>query len=158
MLSMREAFGHASANDQESTHRAISEAQQHFERIREGDDDPAWVEYFDHTKLTVDTGIALGQLGDATAAEPLIAEALRAEPTTNLRGRAFHSFWLARTQLQRRQVELACATAMEALDLAAVIESPRVVAHLHEFRHLLRPYRANPSVATLADRITSAAS
>ncbi|MFE4397097.1 MULTISPECIES: hypothetical protein [Streptomycetaceae] len=157
MLSMREAFGHASAHDQASTHRAITEAQQHFERIREGDDDPAWVEYFDRTKLTVDTGIALGQLGDATAAEPLIAEALRAEPTTNLRGRAFHSFWLARTQLQQRQVELACATATEAADLAAVVESPRVVAHLQEFRHLLRPYRANASVATLADRITSAA-
>ncbi|MFE4977295.1 hypothetical protein ACFRAR_34955 [Kitasatospora sp. NPDC056651] len=157
MLSMREAFGHASAHDQESTHRAIAEAHQHFERIREADDDPVWVEYFDRTKLTVDTGIALSQLGDATAAEPLIAEALRAELTANLRGRAFHSFWLARTQLQRRQVELACSTATEALDLAAVIDSPRVGSHLQEFRHLLEPYRANALVAMLVERITCAA-
>ncbi|MFJ9842034.1 hypothetical protein ACIRYZ_16460 [Kitasatospora sp. NPDC101155] len=158
MLSMREAFGHASAHDREATHEAIGEAQQHFERIAPGDDDPVWVQYFDKTKLTVDTGIALGQLGDTRAAEPLIAEALRAEPTTNLRGRAFHTFWLARTQLQGRKVELACATAGRALDLAAIVESPRVVAHLQEFRQSLRAYRHAPAAVELVSRISELAS
>ncbi|MDH6137669.1 tetratricopeptide (TPR) repeat protein [Kitasatospora sp. MAA4] len=153
MLSMREAFGHASAQDQEATHRALGEALHQFERIDPADDDPAWVRYFDRTKLTVDTGIALGQLGDASAAEPLIAEALQAEPTTNLRGRAFHTFWLARTQLQRREVELACATAGKALDLAAVVESPRVLAHLREFRTSLGSHRNARAAAALASRI-----
>ncbi|MER6359479.1 hypothetical protein [Kitasatospora sp. NPDC001527] len=157
MLSMREAFGHASAHDQEATHRAITRAHDHFERISTTDDDPAWIQYFDHTKLTVDTGIALGQLGDATAAEPLIAEALRTEPTTNLRGRAFHSFWLARTHLQRQELELACTTATAALDLAAAVESPRVVTHLQEFRQLLKPYRGHTQAEELVDRITGSA-
>ncbi|MFD0272736.1 hypothetical protein ACFVHB_02355 [Kitasatospora sp. NPDC127111] len=157
MLHMREAFGHASAHDHEATYEAINEAQRHFGRIATSDDDPAWVQYFDHTKLTVDTGIALGQLGDATAAEPLIAEALRTEPTTNLRGRAFHTFWLARTQLQGRKVELACTTAAQALDLAAIVESPRVIAHLREFRQLLRPYRHTPAAAELTSRISDLA-
>jgi hypothetical protein len=92
MLFMREAFGHASAQDIEATHDAIEDAQRHFDRVAPGDDDPSWVRYFDRTKLTVDTGIALGQLGDAAAAEPLIAEGLRSEATMNLRGRAFHTF------------------------------------------------------------------
>ncbi|QKW21103.1 hypothetical protein HUT16_20400 [Kitasatospora sp. NA04385] len=153
MLSMREAFGHASARDHEATHQAIGEAHHYFERIGEADDDPAWVQYFDRTKLTVDTGIALGQLGDADAAEPLIADALTAEPTTNLRGRAFHTFWLARTQLQRRKVELACATVGEALDLATIVESPRVIAHLQEFRHLLEPYSDATAVRNVVTRI-----
>ncbi|MFD7903095.1 hypothetical protein ACFV4G_12700 [Kitasatospora sp. NPDC059747] len=157
MLHMREAFGHASAHDQGATHEAIREAQHHFGRIAPTDDDPAWVQYFDQTKLTVDTGIALGQLGDATAAEPLIAEALRTEPTTNLRGRAFHTFWLARTQLQCRRVELACATAGQALDLAAIVESPRVAAHLREFRQLLRPHHRTPAAVELAGRIAELA-
>ncbi|WP_327679883.1 hypothetical protein [Kitasatospora sp. NBC_00458] len=154
MLYMREAFGHASAHDQAATYEAIGEAQHHFGRIAPSDDDPAWLQYFDHTKLTVDTGIALGQLGDATAAEPLIAEALRAEPTANLRGRAFHTFWLARTQLQGLKVELACTTAGQALDLAAIVESPRVVAHLREFRRSLKPYRHTPAAMELVSRIT----
>ncbi|GAA2105163.1 hypothetical protein GCM10009759_42020 [Kitasatospora saccharophila] len=153
MLSMREAFGHASAHDQEATHQAIEDARRHFDRIDSADDDPAWVQYFNRTKLTVDTGIALGQLGDAAAAEPLIEEALRSEPSANLRGRAFHSFWLARTQLQRRQVELACTTAGGALSLATEVASPRVLAHLQEFRHQLTPYRSTRPAAELSARI-----
>jgi tetratricopeptide (TPR) repeat protein len=153
MLSMREAFGHASADDREATHQAIDDARRHFDRIGQADDDPTWVQYFDRTKLIVDTGIALGQLGDAVAAEPLIEEALRSEPSANLRGRAFHSFWLARTQLQRRQIELACTTAENALVLAFEVASPRVFAHLQEFRQSLTPYRSARPVAELSARI-----
>ncbi|MEY9847853.1 hypothetical protein [Streptacidiphilus sp. MAP5-3] len=52
MLSMREAFGHASARDQGATHQAIEDAHHHFNRINAGDDDPAWVQYFDRTRST----------------------------------------------------------------------------------------------------------
>lgn len=153
MLHVREAFGHASARDRPATHAAIAEAQSQFERVGSADDDPPWVSYFDRTKLTVDIGIALGQLGDAGAAEPLIAEALRDEPETNLRGRAFHSFWLARTQLQRGQVEEACRAAHGALNLSETIDSPRVTSHLRDFRHLLMPFRTFRPVAELDVRL-----
>lgn len=157
MLSIREAFGHASAHDRPATHTAITEAQRHFGRVRPADDDPPWVTYFDRTKLTVDIGIALGQLGDVGAAEPLITEALGSEPETNLRGRAFHTFWLARTQLQRGQVEAACRTAGDALNLSATVDSPRVTAHLREFRHLLTPFRSFRPVAELDARLLEVA-
>jgi hypothetical protein len=157
MLSIREAFGHASAHDRPATHTAIAEAQRHFERVGPTDEDPPWVRYFDQTKLTMDMGIALGQLGDVDAAEPLIAQALRREPETNLRGRAFHSFWLARTQLQRGQVEAACVTASDALHLSTTVDSPRVTAHWQEFRHLLTPFRSFRPVAELDARLKQAA-
>ncbi|MFC4033688.1 hypothetical protein ACFO3J_19690 [Streptomyces polygonati] len=157
MLSIREAFGHASAHDRPATHTAITVAQRHFGYVRPTDDDPPWVRYFDRTKLTVDIGIALGQLGDAGSAEPLIAEALRSEPETNLRGRAFHSFWLARTQLQRGHIEAACRTASDALNLSTTVDSPRVTAHLQEFRQLLTPFRSFRPVAELDARLMGAA-
>jgi tetratricopeptide (TPR) repeat protein len=157
MLSIREAFGHASAHDRPATHAAIGEAQRHFEQVSPADDDPTWVRYFDRTKLTVDIGIALGQLGDAGAAEPLITEALRSEPETNLRGRAFHSFWLARTQMQRGNVDAACKTADDALNLSTTVNSPRVAAHLQEFRRLLTPFRSSRPVAELDARLAEAA-
>ncbi|MFF7155289.1 hypothetical protein [Streptomyces sp. NPDC008139] len=157
MLYVREAFGHASARDRPATHAAIVEAQLQFGRVGFADDDPPWVNYFDRTKLTVDIGIALGQLGDAGAAEPLIAEALRDEPETNLRGRAFHSFWLARTQLQRGQVEEACRAANDALNLSTTVDSPRVTSHLRDFRHLLTPFRTFQPVAELDARLAETA-
>lgn len=157
MLYVREAFGHASARDRPAAHAAIAEAQLQFGRVGSADDDPPWVSYFDRTKLTVDIGIALGQLGNVSAAEPLITEALRDEAETNLRGRAFHSFWLARIQLQRGQVEEACRAASDALNLSATVDSPRVTAHLRDFRHLLTPFRTFRPVAELDARLAGTA-
>ncbi|MFC4035043.1 hypothetical protein ACFO3J_26750 [Streptomyces polygonati] len=76
---------------------------------------------------------------------------LQGEPETNLRGRPFHSFWLARAQLQRGQVEPAC------VNQSATVDSPRVTAHWQEFRHLLTPFRSSRPVAELDARLLQAA-
>ncbi len=133
MLSIREAFAHATLGNRDSTHRAIGEAHRHFGAIRTGDVDPSWVTYFDEPKLIVDTGIAHGRLGEAATAEPLIADALRRENHANQRGRAFHSFWLARTQLDQGKLDQACRTATQALESASAVASERVTGHLREF-------------------------
>ncbi|MCX5157061.1 hypothetical protein OG914_24070 [Streptomyces sp. NBC_00291] len=153
MLAMREAFAHAALGDRKATHTAISEAHSQFERIHEGDPDPAWVTYFDEPKLIVDTGIAHGRLGEAAIAEPLIADALAREDPANQRGRAFHAFWLARTQLQRGKLDQACHTAMEALVPAAAVSSERVTGHLREFYEQLAPYREVPAAVAFEARL-----
>ncbi|MEU2021963.1 hypothetical protein ABZ565_07340 [Streptomyces sp. NPDC016469] len=153
MLAMREAFAHATLGNHSATHTAISEAHTQFGRISTGDPDPAWVAYFDETKLIVDTGIAHGRLGEAALAEPLIADALRREHRTNHRGRAFHAFWLARTQLQRGKLDEACHTAMDALAPAAAVSSQRVGGHLREFYEQLGPYRREPAAVAFESRL-----
>ncbi|MEU3958595.1 hypothetical protein AB0F42_01925 [Streptomyces buecherae] len=86
----------------------------------------------------MDTGIARARLGEAAAAEPLIAAALRREPD-NHRGRAVHGFWLAITQLRRGNVDQACDAATQALGTAAVVGSERITGHLREFHQRLCP-------------------
>ncbi|MFJ8539203.1 hypothetical protein [Streptomyces sp. NPDC093591] len=153
MLSMREAFAHATLGNRDSTHQAIGEAHRHFERIRVSDPDPSWVSYFDETKLIVDTGIAHGRLGEAATAEPLIADALRREARTNQRGRAFHSFWLARTQLDQGKLDQACHTATQALEPASAVASERVSGHLREFYDQLAPHRHEPVALAFEARL-----
>ncbi|MGW9041188.1 hypothetical protein ACWGQL_01270 [Streptomyces lydicus] len=153
MLAMREAFAHASLGSRAATHTAISEAHRQFELIRTDDPDPAWVSYFDEPKLIVDTGIAHGQLGEATAAEPLIADAVRREHGTNQRGRAFHAIWLARTQLQQGKLDQACHTATEALEPASAVASERLAGHLREFYGQLTPYRGEPVTTAFEARL-----
>ncbi|MFJ3631647.1 helix-turn-helix domain-containing protein [Streptomyces sp. NPDC090112] len=145
MLAMREAFAHATLGDRTATHAAISEAHSQYGRIKAGDPDPAWVTYFDEPKLIVDTGIAHGRLDEASIAEPLIADALEREDPANQRGRAFHAFWLARTQLRRGKLDQACHTAIEALVPAAAVSSERLTGHLREFYEQLAPYREVPA-------------
>ncbi|MET7933871.1 hypothetical protein [Streptomyces sp. NPDC005322] len=156
MLAMREAFAHATLGNHSATHSAISEAHTRFGRISTDDPDPAWVTYFDETKLVVDTGIAHGRLGEAVLAEPLIADALRREHQTNHRGRAFHAFWLARTQLQRGKLDEACHTAMDALVPAAAVSSQRVAGHLREFYEQLEPFRREPAAVAFESRLREA--
>lgn len=153
MLAMREAFAHAALGDKRAAHTAISEAHSQFERIRPGDPDPAWVAYFDEPKLIVDTGIAHGRLGEAAIAEPLIADALEREDQSNQRGRAFHAFWLARTQLQRGKVDQACHTATQALVPASAVTSERVAGHLREFYEQLAPHREVPAAVAFEARL-----
>ncbi|MFD9908833.1 helix-turn-helix domain-containing protein [Streptomyces sp. NPDC059063] len=153
MLSMREAFAHATLGNTTATHAAIAEAHQQFGQIQRGDADPAWVAYFDEPKLIVDTGIAHGRLGEAATAEPLIADALRREGGTNRRGRAFHAFWLARTQLQRGKLDQACQTATEALESASAVASRRVTGHLREFYDQLGPHQREPVAVAFEARL-----
>lgn len=147
MLSMREAFAHAAIGDRTATHGTISQAHRHFEKASDTDSDPAWVAYFNESKLVVDTGIAHSQLGESKSAERLISQGLNHENDNNHRGRAFHTFWLARTQLQRGELEQACRTATAALEPASVVASERVAGHLKEFRRQLAPFRHRAPVA-----------
>jgi hypothetical protein len=149
MLHLREAFAHAALRDASSCHQAIDRSREAFELARGQEDTaPVWVRYFDETKLLVDTGIALARLGEASRAEPLIAEGLRREHGSQQRGRAFHAFWLASTQLKQGKLDAACRSAGIALDLAATIDSPRVAGHVREFHGHLAPYaRETPVIA-----------
>jgi tetratricopeptide (TPR) repeat protein len=154
MLHMREAFAHATLRDAFACHQSIDRSRDAYERARgHGDEAPAWVSYFDETKLIVDTGIALARLGEAPRAEPLIAEGLRREKTTQQRGRAFHAFWLATTQLQQGKLNDACHSAGLALDLTASIDSPRVAGHVQEFQRRLGPYAREAPVIAFEQRM-----
>ncbi|MFE6691475.1 hypothetical protein ACFVFQ_34015 [Streptomyces sp. NPDC057743] len=153
MLSMREAFAHATVGSRTATHAAISEAHRQFERIDTSDPDPAWVTYFDEPKLLVDTGIAHGRLGEAATAEPLIAAAMRRESSANRRGRAFHGFWLARTQLNLGKLEQACHSATGALECTSAVASERLASHLKEFHGQLAAYRQKPAVVAFEARL-----
>ncbi|NIY67109.1 hypothetical protein [Streptomyces malaysiensis] len=154
MLYMREAFAHATLRDASACHQAIDRSRDSFERARgRTDEAPSWARYFDETKLIIDTGIALARLGEAPRAEPLIAEGLRREASAQQRGRALHAFWLASTQLEQGKLGDACYSAELALDLSAVIDSPRVAGHIHEFHRRLAPYAREAPVIRFEQRM-----
>jgi tetratricopeptide (TPR) repeat protein len=156
MLQIREAFAHAVLRDPAACHRAIDRANSAFARSSAEDDAPAWVRYFDETKLIVDTGIALARLGEVQRAEPLITEGLRRERAEQQRGRAFHAFWLAHVQLQQRKLDQACHSATVALELARAIDSPRVAGHVRDFQRQLAPYARETSVVAFEARMREA--
>jgi tetratricopeptide (TPR) repeat protein len=154
MLAMREAFAHAAIGDASGCHVVLATAHRMFEKIQPGDEDPAWIAYFDEVKLLADTGIARGRLGEHATAERLIGEALSQEAPTHRRTRAFHAFWLATAQLQQGDLDEACHHASEALSLAVQVDSPRIAEHVREFRTMLAPYDREKPAKEFRARLT----
>jgi hypothetical protein len=155
MLHMREAFAQATLRNSADCHRSIARAHRYFERA-DPSTAPRWVRYFDETKLIVDTGIALAQLGEHGKAEPLIAEGLRREDSDQVRGRAFHAFWLAPTQLRNGDLGQSCSTASMALDLATNVDSPRIVGHVREFHARLADHTREAPVLAFEAKMREA--
>lgn len=157
MLHLREAFAHAALRDAQACHQAVDRSRVQYERSRGHEAEaPDWVQYFDETKLLVDTGIAYARLGEPARAEPLIAEGLRRENTDQQRGRAFHAYWLASAQLQLGKLDEACTSASLALDLAAAIDSPRVSGHVQELHRRMLPYAREAPVLAFEQRMREA--
>lgn len=157
MLHLREAFAHAALRDAQACHQAVDRSRAQYERSRGHEAEaPDWVQYFDETKLLVDTGIAYARLGEPARAEPFIAEGLRRENTDQQRGRAFHAYWLASAQLQLGKLDEACTSAGLALDLAAAIDSPRVSGHVQELHRRMLPYAREAPVLAFEQRMREA--
>lgn len=157
MLHLREAFAHAALRDAQACHQAVDRSRVQYERSCGHEAEaPDWVQYFDETKLLVDTGIAYARLGEPARAEPLIAEGLRREDADQQRGRAFHAYWLASAQLQLGKLDEACASASLALDLAADIDSPRVSGHVQELHRRMLPYAREAPVLAFEQRMREA--
>lgn len=147
MLSMREAFAHAVLKDSGACHRALADSHRSFQSAGDDDRDPPWALYFDETKLTVDTGIARGQLGEHRPAGELIGQALVREDEGNTRVRAFHQLWLATTHFQAGDLEQACRVAEQATRSAGHLDSLRISDHIDGFRTLVLPMSAEKPVA-----------
>ncbi|MFE3586539.1 helix-turn-helix domain-containing protein [Streptomyces niveus] len=157
MLHLREAFAHASLRDAEACRQAVDRSRDQYERSRGHEAEaPDWVQYFDETKLLVDTGIAYARLGEPAPAEPLITEGLRRENADQQRGRALHAYWLATAQLKLGKLDEACTSAGLALDLTATIDSPRVSGHVRELHRRLLPYAREAPVLAFEQRMRDA--
>jgi tetratricopeptide (TPR) repeat protein len=147
ILSMREAFAHAVLKDSAACHRALAASHSSFKTAGDDDGDPPWARYFNETKLTVDTGIARGQLGENRQAGELIGQALAQEDESSTRVRAFHQLWLATTHFRAGELAEACRIAEQATRSAGHLDSLRIADHIDGFRALVLPRRAETPVA-----------
>jgi tetratricopeptide (TPR) repeat protein len=147
ILSMREAFAHAVLKDSAACHRALADSHRSFKAAGDDDRDPPWARYFNETKLTVDTGIARGQLGEHRQAGELIGKALDQEDEQSTRIRAFHQLWLATTHFQAGELGEACRVAEQATRAAGHLDSLRITDHIDSFCALVLPKSAEKPVA-----------
>ena len=120
-------------------------------------DDPEWVYWFDHSELLGAQASTHLDLHQPDRAEAVFIEAASRFPADRVRT---HTLFLARradAQWRQNDVERACATAHQALDLTETISSHRAAGPLSDLADTMASTSTLPAVRDLRERVAALA-
>ncbi|MBI3685719.1 MAG: helix-turn-helix domain-containing protein [Actinobacteria bacterium] len=145
MLETRLARAHAKLGNRPESLAALGEAQEAYGRAGAADE-PLWISYVDEIEVNAQAGACYLDLGLHTQAGAALARAialLKARRPERVRDHVHYLSRLAKCRLLAGEVEHACQTGMEALDLALTIGPSRVVERIGEFDAALASVNTN---------------
>jgi tetratricopeptide (TPR) repeat protein len=146
-----EAHGLALVNDIRGCLAALRESEEAF-AAAENRERPEWLAYFDGAYLAAKFGRCFRDLGRPVEAERFARRSLDMIDGYE-RGRLFNLVLLASVLADQRKVEEACEIGSVALRVAFTVRSARTDADLIDLSHRLAPFRAEPVVQTLNEKI-----
>ncbi|MGW2558290.1 transcriptional regulator [Streptomyces sp. NPDC001514] len=154
MFYAAEARGHALLGDARTCHEVAGRALAALDRADpESGDDPAWIAHFDHAYLADELAHCHRDLGEADVAARHAADSLAGHPESRARRRAIGLVLLASAQVQQREVEAACRTGTQAVELLGTLRSSRGAEYLEDLQHRLEPYGNEPVVREFGARV-----
>ncbi|GAA2271044.1 hypothetical protein GCM10010145_01900 [Streptomyces ruber] len=154
MFYAAEARGHALMGDAKATQQAAGRAVEALEGAdAKSGDDPVWIRHFDEAYLADELAHCHRDLGQATAAARRAEEALAGHPESRARRRAIGLVLLATAQVQQRDVEQACHTGLQAVELLGTVRSGRGADYLEDFQQRLEPFRDEAVVREFGARL-----
>jgi tetratricopeptide (TPR) repeat protein len=129
----------------------LADAVRHFD-LRCPDDDPEWIRYFDAAELGAELGHCLRDLGRSREAVAHL-EAQLIDPTAPVRSDVFVTMVRADAYAAMGELEQACATALQALEIGRSLKSERPKDYIREFRARLLPHRQQSHVRAFAQQV-----
>ena len=138
-----EAHAHAANKDALACTSALNAAEKAFAQSKDGG--PAWLSYFDEAYMAAKFGHCFKELRDGPQAEHFAKRSLDMVDGYT-RGRTFNVLLLANAHLQQRDLDAACATGNQALDLAAGLRSARTIRYMRDLRRRMSAFGNQPNV------------
>ncbi|AXI78141.1 transcriptional regulator [Peterkaempfera bronchialis] len=151
MFYAAEARGHALLGDDRACRLVAARAVDAMEHSRP-DEDPDWIAHFDEAYLADELAHCHRDLEQARPAERQARTALEHHPESRVRRRAVDLVLLATAHLQQREVEQACDTGAQAVELLSGLRSQRGEEYLEDFRRRLEPFREQRAVREFHER------
>jgi hypothetical protein len=134
-----EARLHARLGDTSACERALSLASRAFDRSDPAHD-PEWIANANEAYLAGQFGNCYVDLGRPVEAEPYLRSALAGYRPDYVRRRAMATALMARSDLERGELEQACLVGVEAIDLAVRLKSRRALAGISDLQQRLEPH------------------
>jgi hypothetical protein len=129
---------------------ALNAAEQAFERSGTADT-PQWLSYFDEAYMAAKFGHCFRELGQGDKAEYFARRSLDMVDGY-VRGRTFNVVLLANAQLQQQDLDAACDTGNQALDLGAGLQSARTIKYIRDLRRRMSKFNKEPAVSDFQER------
>lgn len=155
MFHAAEARGHALLGDARACQQSAGRALSAFERAEsatDAGDDPPWIGHFGSAYLADELAHCHRDLGQPVQTARRAAEALNALGEGRARRRAIGLLLLSDAQVQQREVDRACHTAQQAVELLGGVRSERGQGYLEDFRSRLEPFAQEPVVREFQSR------
>ncbi|MFJ4849487.1 transcriptional regulator [Streptomyces sp. NPDC088733] len=152
MFYAAEARGHAQMGDARACGAVAGQAVEALERSVP-EDDPDWIAHFNQAYLADELAHCHRDLNQAPQAARRAEEALSALGPEKARRRAIGLLVLAQAQVQQREVEQACHTGAQAVELLSTLRSNRGAEYLEDLRTRLQPYAAESAVREFDARL-----
>ncbi|AEM88972.1 helix-turn-helix domain-containing protein [Streptomyces violaceusniger] len=151
MLATRQARALAKLGDARACFHALNRARDFLDQGPH-DADPSWAYWVQWPEVDMLTGSCMLDLGRPADAQRHFSQADAAYGPEYVRTHVLYLSRMATAQLQQHDVEAACMSTSQALDLATSVHSGRSSDHVRDAVKQLRPYRRVPAVRDLLDR------
>jgi transcriptional regulator with XRE-family HTH domain len=145
-----EARLHARLGDTSACERALTLASRAFDRSDPAHD-PEWIANANEAYMAGQFGNCYLDLGQADRADPYLRSALAGYRPDYVRRRAMATALLARSDLERGELEQACLAGAEAIDLAVRLKSRRALAGISDLQQRLEPHHRERPVREFAE-------
>lgn len=155
MYCAMEARALARQGDSRGCGEAMNEAEDFFSRGTDGEE-PQWIQYFDSAELHDEFAHCLRDLRRPKAAARQAELALESSDPAYARSRTFSRLVLVAADVQRGEIERACATATRALESVARLRSSRVRRYVRDIADQMSPFIGTPMVDTFLQRLRAA--
>jgi transcriptional regulator with XRE-family HTH domain len=152
MFYAAEARGHALLGDARACNAVAGQAVEALERATP-DDDPDWIAHFNQAYLADELAHCHRDLGQPALAVRRAEESLAGHGPTKVRRRAIGLLVLAQAQVQQREIEQACHSGSEAVELLSALRSTRGAEYLDDLRQRLEPYAQESVVREFGARL-----
>lgn len=154
MLYSRRARARAHLGDARCWHD-LGAASDRLDAASPGNDDPEWVYWFNRAELLGAQASTHLDCGQPTQAEQAFARAAALFPRDRVRTQALFLTRQADAQVRQNDLDRACATAGQALDLTVEISSHRSIGPLRDLSAKMRDYDNVPAVREFRERARS---
>ncbi|MGW2542494.1 sporulation protein [Kitasatospora sp. NPDC001574] len=147
-----EARAHARDSNAKAASAALTASETLLDQARGGADEPAWIDFYHHARLSADAAEVFRDLGRPKEALVWNARAAAIQPGVFTRSVGMRLAIVGTAHLQGRNLDQGLALGNQAVEILARVQSSRALDYVREFTAALAPWRRETAVREFVHR------